>query len=106
MLTINQDEKENVLRQAERNANVAAAGAVMANAQATQANVVLQTQETAKDVGSTGIGDVAYTDYGPVYDQMLDAGKILTDNASELAGLTETEYRAKVRTLLDNAASD
>lgn len=106
MLTINQDEKENVLRQAERNANVAAAGAVMAQAQASEANTQLEKSNLSSEVGFTGIGNVIYTDYGPVYDQMLNAGKILTDNASDLAGLTETEYRAKVKELLDNAASD
>jgi hypothetical protein len=36
----------------------------------------------------------------------LDFGKILTDNAKELAGLTETEYRQKVAELLTNAAND
>lgn len=106
MLTINQNEKENVLRQAERNANVAAAGAVMAQAQVSEANTQLEKSNLSSEVGSTEIGNVIYTDYGPVSGQMLNAGKILTDNASDLAGLTETEYRAKVKELLDNAASD
>jgi hypothetical protein len=78
----------------------------MAQAQASKANTQLEKGNLSSEVGSTGIGNVAYTNYGPIYDQVLNAGKILTDNASDLAGLTETEYRAKVRELLDNAASD
>lgn len=106
MLVIDPEERKNVLAQAERNANVMAAGAVMAQAQASQANTDLQSSDLSKEIGSRGIGNVTHTDYGPVYDQILNAGQILTNNASELAGLTETEYRAKVKTLLENASND
>jgi hypothetical protein len=40
------------------------------------------------------------------YDDTLNIGKILTDNALELVDLDEDTYRKKVRELLRNAAND
>lgn len=106
MLVLDSEEREKVLAEAERNANVLNAGKVMASAQATRASANLQSNNLATQIGSTGIGNAYSAEGYTYYDEYLNAGKILTENATKLAGLTEEEYRTKVQKLLDAAASD
>ena len=91
-LTINHNEREAILAQAERNANVMSAGAVMAQAQATRASANLEASQLASKINTSNPENTQYY-YG-------DIGKILTDNALELANLTEAEYKTKVKELL------
>ena len=103
MLTINESEKENVLAAAEQKANTTAALSVTANAIATMDRMAATAEDLSQQIGTKGVG--AYdADYG--YQDYINVGKILTDNATNLAGLAESEYRAKVNELLQNAASD
>lgn len=108
MLKINEAERENVLRAAETHANMTAAMSVVANAQSKKANVNLMKDDMGKSLWhSRAVGQAhSYGQGSVVYDDYLDFGKILTDNAKDLAGLTETEYRQKVAELLTNAAND
>ena len=106
MLEINEAKRESLLEQAENRVKTTQAASLFGEAHASEANVNLERKNLSSSIGSTGIGDSRSVQGSTVYDQYLNVGKILTDNALELANLTETEYRQKVSELLHNAASD
>lgn len=106
MLEINTAKREALLEQAENRVKTAQAASLFGEAHASEANTNLERKNLSSSIGSAGIGDSRSVEGTTVYDQYLNVGKILTDNALELANLTEEEYRKKVSELLHNAASD
>ena len=108
MLKINEAERASVLEAAETQARVTQAMSVVANAMSAKANAGVYAEETSKQIGNyQGVGRAHSDGNGGVwYDDTLEVGKILTENATKLVGLTETEYRQKVAELLRNAAND
>ena len=105
MLTINESEKANVLAAAEQKADITAALSVVANSIAAVDRMASTAKGLEEEIGNyKGVGQYNYdTDS---YADYIELGKILTDNAADLAGLTETKYRDKVNELLKDVASD
>jgi hypothetical protein len=61
----------------------------------------------SRDIGQLNLGSYAkvVNGYNTVVTEWFNAGEILTANATELADLTEEEYRAKISQLIRNSAS-
>lgn len=100
-LMINEAERENLISEAERNAQVAQAASLVGAATASRAQVKSDTTDFKREGGSTGVGEAYTTSDGAVYyDYYIDLTDILADNAEQLANLTQEEYSEKVRELL------
>lgn len=106
ILTINSEERENVLQEAERAVGASNAAALMAAGRASQAQVKAYKTQTNRKVGSYGVGQQHATNGGMYYDQMINLGQLLTENAEELSHLTNEEYKSKVKELVEDSLSD
>ena len=112
MLTINENERENVLNAAEQKANITAATSVIANAMANEDATAVEKANLKEEIWQTKYdsnGHAYNTDSSGniyAYDGFGDIGQILTDNAAELANLTQTEYMDEVRKLVEASAKD
>ena len=108
MLELNREKQQEILDELEKQVSITQAASLFGAANASKAQAKSNKTDLMREVGqSYAVG--ATHSYGQgtvVYDDYLNVGKILTDNAIELADLTETEYRQKVSDLLRNAAND
>jgi hypothetical protein len=76
-------------------------------AHSSEAQVKSDKTNITRSIGqSYAVGEANQYHDAVVYDDYLNVGKILTDNALKLVDLDEKVYREKVRELLSNAAND
>lgn len=107
MLVINEDKKNSLIEAAENKVTLTQSASLMASARASEAQVKADKTDFSKNVGSMyGVGQATSSQYGTTYEQYLDMGKILSENATALADLTEKEYRQKLEELIRKATDD
>ena len=107
MLELNRKKQQEILDELEKNVSITQAASLFGAAHSSEAQVKSDKTNITRSIGqSYAIGQANQYHDAVVYDDYLNVGKILTDNALELADLTETEYREKVSKLLSNAAND
>lgn len=106
ILTINPEERENILQEAQRAAGTSNAAALMATGRASQAQAEAYKTQTNKKIGSYGVGQSYATNGGIYYDQMINLGQLLIENTEELSHLTDEEYKSKVKKLVEDSLGD
>lgn len=108
MLELNREKQQEILDELEKQVSVTQASSMFGAAHASEAAVKSDKTNITRSIGNMyNVGQVHSAGDGYVYyDDIINVGTILTDNALELADLTETEYREKVSQLLRNAAND
>ena len=109
-LMINPEEREKIIADAERHAAVTQAASIVGAAASSQANAKRDAAYLKDETMATGIGNYHQEGYGDsariVYDDYIDLSDLLAENAAKLANLTESEYTAEVKKILEENSSD
>lgn len=105
MLKIDEAKRENIQQMAQNTADTAAALSVIAQAQVSVDQNELRSDTLSKSTGTRGVGELHTGGEYSYYDDDINLGQILADNAMELANLTEDEYRKKLQKLLIEASN-
>ena len=105
MLELNKDVMETIEKDMEVLKDAASAAALLSAADVAQDRADIKSRDLKSDIGSYGAGR-AYSDGngGVYYENYVQAGQIIADNAKDLANLTKEEYAAKVTELAQQAA--
>lgn len=114
MLELNREKQQEILDELEKNVSITQAASLFGVANASRAHAKAEKTNVTRNIGNKEIIDlISYSEDGTFRSyaddsdkEILNAGKILTDNALDLANLTETEYREKITDLLRNATAD
>ena len=106
MLELNKDVMETIEKDMEVLKDTASAAALLSAADVAQDRADIKGRDLKNEVGSYGAGAVTYVDDmgNAYYENYVQAGQLLKDNAEELANLTKEEYAAKVTELAQKAA--